>query len=226
MTVDTSYPTSGSQAECGCPVKLFTSISEKCACGCRLGKALSQISAALSPRKFICDATRFFCFFLKMFIVKKFQICREIEQVPCLVLPGGGSSLPVALESAALGRFSETDCWATCPVALSDKDWPAVSSTDCRKKCMWPIVGQPFSHLTENWTRNLQLILFPSVSTPLLRGLVSPSCMDVFESVMQFGAYSFDYAHHLSFGEQDSAGCFLTSPLTTTTRAFLSSNLS
>ena len=45
-----------------------------------------------------------------MFIIKKFQVCREKEQVPYMVLPDYRSSLLVAQESAVLGHFSNTDC--------------------------------------------------------------------------------------------------------------------
>jgi len=45
-------------------------------------------------------------------IVKKFQVGREVELVPFLVLPDDRSSPLVAQEPAAPGHFSNTDCWA------------------------------------------------------------------------------------------------------------------
>lgn len=101
-----------------------------------------------------------------------------------------------------------------------------MSSTDSRReKCMWPVVGPPFSQLTQDWTGNLQRISPSSFSTPIFHVLVSPLCIYASELVMLFGAHSFNSVHHLSFEGQDSRVCFLTSPLTTIIRVFLSAHL-
>ena len=190
-----------------------------------LGKPCPRSLPPLSTGNLIYDAPRFFWLFLKMFVVKKFQVCREMEKCHFWSFLVVGL---LFLWSRSLQLWAASRFWWPSNVSCGS-EWQGVSS----KALHWLQQGElyvaccrpPSCHLAKNWTGNLQLNLFSSSSTPILHVLVSPLYTDAFELVIQFGAYNLDYIHHLSLGRQDSGVCFLTSPLTTTTRVFSSSNL-